>query len=45
MFDGAKPRDLQFHSTPNKFLVLWVLGLARSPREEPWNYKNICLGE
>jgi hypothetical protein len=30
--------------TPNKFLVLWVLGLASSPREEPWNYKNLCLG-
>src|SRR5882757_5344849 len=30
--------------TPNKFLVLWVLGLASSPREEPWSYKNLCLG-
>jgi hypothetical protein len=42
-FDGAKPRDLQFHPPQTNF-SFWVLGLASSPREEPWNYKNICLG-
>src|SRR6266702_8224712 len=40
----AKPRDLQFRGPQTDFSFCGFSGLASSPREEPWSYKNICLG-